>query len=165
MANAFLGVRLRNCIPELQNSSIKIDIFFFNCTTCITFEITACIYFTVRDQWLPVTMNFWNLVIFLCLKPIYLWASQKHLDILVSLYTVQADLRDIADLVPDHCSKVSHNKASCNPFAGGGSCLRFVKNTISVKSNKVKHNTMRFASSWAEKLLFLVCFKKLYLKP
>lgn len=67
--------------------------------------------------------------------------------------------------VPDHCSKVSHNKASCNPFAGGGSCLRFVKNTISVKSNKVKHSTMRFASSWAEKLLFLVCFKKLYLKP
>lgn len=54
----------------------------------------------------------------------------------------------------------SHNKASCNPFAGGGSCLRFVKNTVSVKSNKVKRNIMRSASSWAEKLLFLVSVLK-----
>lgn len=47
---------------------------------------------------------------------------------------------DIVGLVPDH-----HSKASCNPFAGRGSRLRFVKNATSVRPNKVKHNKTRYA--------------------
>lgn len=35
------------------------------------------------------------------------------------------------------------NKTSCHPFAGGRSCLHFVKNEISVKHNKSKCNKMR----------------------
>lgn len=50
-------------------------------------------------------------------------------------WRLQAYLRDAVDLVPDHC-----NAASCNPFAGGGSCFQFVKYTTSVK-----FNTMRYA--------------------
>lgn len=41
-------------------------------------------------------------------------------------------LRDIAGLVPDTTVKY-RNKASVNLFAGGGSCLQFVKNATSFK--------------------------------
>ena len=54
-------------------------------------------------------------------------------------FKLQAYLRDIAGLVPDNCNKVEyHNQASHNLFAGGGSCLQFVKNAISMKQNKTR---------------------------
>ena len=37
------------------------------------------------------------------------------------------------------------NKMSRNLFAGGGSCLQFVKNATPVKHSKAKHNEMRYA--------------------
>lgn len=53
---------------------------------------------------------------------------------------IQAYLGDIAALVPDHRNKASTaNKASHNPFAGGGSYLQFVKNASIVKSNKMRY--------------------------
>lgn len=49
------------------------------------------------------------------------------------------------------CARLSQksecrNKASCNFFADGGSCLEFIKNVLPVKRNKVKHIKMRYAS-------------------
>lgn len=42
--------------------------------------------------------------------------------------SIQANLRDIRVSLPDHCSKVNHNLfAGC----GRGSCLQFVKSTVS----------------------------------
>ena len=46
-------------------------------------------------------------------------------------WRAQADLRDIMGSVPDHHNKVG--KAGRNLFAGGGSCLQFVKNATPVK--------------------------------
>ena len=43
------------------------------------------------------------------------------------------------------------NPASCSISAGGGSCTQFVKNTMSVKCNKAKHNKMNrpvFSMNW-----------------
>ena len=53
---------------------------------------------------------------------------------------LQAYFRDIVGLVPDHHKKVSHNL-----FAGGGSCLQFVKTATSMKCNEAKHNKRRHA--------------------
>ena len=50
---------------------------------------------------------------------------------------IQAYLRDIAVSVLDH-----HNKMSHSIFAGGGSCLQFVKHTTFEKHNKAKGNKM-----------------------
>ncbi|KAM5253389.1 uncharacterized protein RBU33_024996 isoform 2-T2 [Hipposideros larvatus] len=44
--------------------------------------------------------------------------------------------------IPPQASKYC-NKASCNLFAGGGSCHQFVKNSTSVKHNKGQHNKIR----------------------
>lgn len=52
---------------------------------------------------------------------------------------IQPYLGGIAGSVPDCCSKSSHN------LVGGRSCLDFVKNSTSVKCNKVKLNKIRYA--------------------
>lgn len=56
------------------------------------------------------------------------------------IFNVQTYLGDTAGSVPDHHKKVSHTF-----FAGGGSCLQFVRNTTSVKYSKAKHNKMKYA--------------------
>lgn len=58
---------------------------------------------------------------------------------------VYAYPRDTVGSVPDH-----HNKASHNPFAGGGSCFPFAKekkkkNATSMKHNEAKINKLRYA--------------------
>lgn len=60
-------------------------------------------------------------------------------------------------LVPDHHNKVSCNKESCNPFAGGGSCLQFEKNETLVKHNKAKPNEIRYAHIKSSKIGKVTC--------
>ena len=55
---------------------------------------------------------------------------------------IQPNFRDIVDSVPGHRNG---SKASCDHFAGGGSCLQFVKDATPVKCNKAKHNKTRYA--------------------
>ena len=43
-------------------------------------------------------------------------------------FTLQEYFGDIVSLVPGH-----YHKASCNLFAGGGSCLQLVKNATFLK--------------------------------
>lgn len=60
-----------------------------------------------------------------------------HRDRHIILFDLQAHLWDTVGLVLGH-----RNKASCNRFAGRGSCLPSLKKkkSTSVKQNKVKHN-------------------------
>lgn len=53
---------------------------------------------------------------------------------------IQAYLRNTEGSVPDHHIKEHHDKTSHNLFAARKSCFAFVKNTISMKHNKVKCN-------------------------
>ena len=62
------------------------------------------------------------------------------LHLIFKLKCIQAYLRNVAGSVPDH-----HDKTNQNRFAGGGSCLQFVKITASVKRNKAKLNKRMFA--------------------
>lgn len=42
-----------------------------------------------------------------------------------------------------------YNKASCNVFSRGGSCLKFMKNTASVKHTEAKCNKTRYGYTMA----------------
>lgn len=57
--------------------------------------------------------------------------------VLISPYglCIQTHLREITGTAPEHRNKVSHSL-----FAGGGSCIQFVKNTTSVKCGRAKCN-------------------------
>lgn len=60
-------------------------------------------------------------------------SMERILGLKTVVFLIEAYLREIAGLVPDH-----RNKARRNPFAREGSCLQFVKNHI-YKRNKAKY--------------------------
>lgn len=55
-------------------------------------------------------------------------------------------------MLPFAFQTTTGNKASCNLFAGGGSCFEFVKNTTSVAYNKasmpIKHKARKSIANY-----------------
>lgn len=102
--------------------------------------------------WVCMCMHVWVCVRVCICVCVYIYTG-------VCVY-VQAGLRDIASLGPDHCNKVSSNL-----FAGGGPCLQCVKHATSVKHHKAECGKKRGAClhrcitwwGWRGKRFFCFC--------